>query len=265
LGKVFFRKGLRHVLIASLLIAVAKVNFAQVIITEIDPNGGFVEIYNPTDNIINLQPYVFGTLGKEFSFSSLILLPSKKYQVFNWECFDHNLTEFYIYKQGQFSEDGFVDYVRVGGDPLNSQILFASTAGVWDGRTAFTPVIPVDNPITNLDYLTLTNLNLGAKSGFDTNSSTWGFAKNSLGSSPLCTDQSFQGPVKLLTTNENGEFYDYEADVPIHSDQYLHSNSVVDYDSSEEIILTAGFEVAQGALFIAFIDGCGFGDNGNLN
>jgi len=242
--------------------SVAKVNFAQVIITEIDPNGQRIEIYNPTDNLINLQAYRFGTLGNSFTFASLTLLPPKQYLSLSWPHLNHNLTEFYIYKINQFNTDGFIDYVRIGNNLGNVQIGYANQAGVWNN--GFTPVIPVEDPMSNPDYLTLNNLNLGARTGHDTNSTTWGFAKNSLGFAPLCSDQSFQGPVRFLTTNDNGQYYDYEAEVPIHSSQILQSTSIVDYDSSEEILLVEEFEVLQGAIFHAFIDGCGFGDNGEL-
>ena len=50
---------------------------------------------------------------------------------------------------------------------------------------------------------------------------------------------------------------DYETDGIIESDQAIVQPAVVDYDSGTSIDLLEGFEVRVGAVFHAFIDGCG--------
>lgn len=54
---------------------------------------------------------------------------------------------------------------------------------------------------------------------------------------------------------------DYETNDAIQSTQTIEATAVVDYDALQQICLDAGFEVAQGAVFSAFLDGCngGFG------
>lgn len=59
-----------------------------------------------------------------------------------------------------------------------------------------------------------------------------------------------------LTGTESGTV-DYESSGVINSTQIIESTAMVDYDSATEINLNIGFEVMLGAVFSAFIDGCG--------
>ncbi|NNL93813.1 MAG: S8 family serine peptidase [Saprospiraceae bacterium] len=72
-----------------------------------------------------------------------------------------------------------------------------------------------------------------------------------------------QGGYGALTGTINS-IKDYETDGVIDAFQVLDSLAIVDYDSGIEINLLAGFEIKQGALFYAFINGCNNG-NGGLN
>lgn len=55
---------------------------------------------------------------------------------------------------------------------------------------------------------------------------------------------------------------DYETNDAIESTQTIHATAVVDYDAVQQICLDAGFEVVQGAVFSAFLDGCNGGLGG---
>jgi len=65
----------------------------------------------------------------------------------------------------------------------------------------------------------------------------------------------YAGPNALTGTITGTE--DYETDGIIESTQIIDATAVVDYDSGTEINLNAEFEVVLGAVFSAFIDGCG--------
>ncbi len=55
---------------------------------------------------------------------------------------------------------------------------------------------------------------------------------------------------------------DYETNDTIQSTQTIEATAIVDYDAVEQICLDAGFEVVQGAIFTAFLDGCNDGLGG---
>ncbi len=55
---------------------------------------------------------------------------------------------------------------------------------------------------------------------------------------------------------------DYETNDAIESTQSIDATAIVDYDAAQQICLNAGFEVVQGAIFTAFIDGCNGGLGG---
>ena len=87
-----------------------------------------------------------------------------------------------------------------------------------------------------------------------------------------CTSYSFvtvqiinyTGPNTLLGI-ENG-IVDYETNDTIMSTQLIAPSAIVDYDAAKQICLEPGFEVEQGAIFTAFIDGCNDGGGGeNIN
>lgn len=75
---------------------------------------------------------------------------------------------------------------------------------------------------------------------------------------------NFTGTNALVGT-ETG-IADYETNDAIESTQTIDATAVVDYDAVQQICLDAGFEVAQGAIFSAFLDGCNGGLGGeNVN
>ncbi len=57
-------------------------------------------------------------------------------------------------------------------------------------------------------------------------------------------------------------YHDYETNDDIESVQVLSPTAVVDYDAARSVSLFEGFEVQQGAIFEAFIDGCNDGGGG---
>ena len=83
-----------------------------------------------------------------------------------------------------------------------------------------------------------------------------------------CTSYSFitVQTINYIGTNsllgiESG-IADYETNDTIVSSQLIESGAVVDYDAGIQICLTNGFEIEQGAIFTAFIDGCNDGAGG---
>jgi hypothetical protein len=55
-----------------------------------------------------------------------------------------------------------------------------------------------------------------------------------------------------ITTNKK-----YEASTTIHATNIVSSSANVTYDAAKSILLTTGFQTQQGAVFKAYIDGCG--------
>ena len=49
----------------------------------------------------------------------------------------------------------------------------------------------------------------------------------------------------------------YEASETIQATNIISSTANVTYDAAKSILLTAGFQTQQGAIFKAYIDGCG--------
>jgi len=72
---------------------------------------------------------------------------------------------------------------------------------------------------------------------------------------------SYQGqgncPSSLNLTGNQTVSNDFETDGVIISDQVIGSGITVDYDSGTSISLEPGFQINLGAIFNAFIDGCG--------
>ena len=64
-------------------------------------------------------------------------------------------------------------------------------------------------------------------------------------------------PPSLDLTGAQSTSVDYESGGYISSDQVINSPAQVDYDATTEITLLESFEVKAGAVFHAFIDGCG--------
>ena len=61
---------------------------------------------------------------------------------------------------------------------------------------------------------------------------------------------------EVITTTLQGSF-DYEADISVTGNNIIETSSIVDFDAGQEVILGSGFEVKSGAIFHAFINGCG--------
>ncbi len=71
-----------------------------------------------------------------------------------------------------------------------------------------------------------------------------------------CPPEFTQANGNQITGTQTSNF-DYETDGSIESDQVIEDPSMVDYDSALDILMKPGFEVQLGAVFHAFIDGCG--------
>ncbi|NNF21963.1 MAG: hypothetical protein HKN67_08470, partial [Saprospiraceae bacterium] len=81
-----------------------------------------------------------------------------------------------------------------------------------------------------------------------------GLWKATLSTGPCPPD--YAGPNALTGIQNVSE--DFETDGIIESSQTITgASTIVDYDSGTYVELTSGFEVLLGAVFTAFIDGCG--------
>ena len=261
MGKVFFRKCVSYVIFVFLFISLFEISSAQLIISEADPNRGFIEFENISDVPLDMNNYTFRSNNRGFLGIDRIIMPGENIS-YTWPHFTNSFGEFSIHNIGQFNADNYVDYVIWSDrDTTTQELTFAVQAGVWDGMTRYLTPPPIQDPTINLDHTTLSQLNFAARNGLETNSLTWGLAENSLHRDALCFDQSFGINERVLYEESNG-YFDYEAETLIRSNQLITSTSKVDYDSSAEVILENGFEIQQGAEFEAFIDGCNIGTEG---
>ena len=76
--------------------------------------------------------------------------------------------------------------------------------------------------------------------------------------SPLDYSIDAYGALTAIVNNHS----DFETDGIIDATQIIESSAQVDYDSGIEINLLPGFEIKNGAVFLAFIDGCNEGAGG---
>ena len=58
-------------------------------------------------------------------------------------------------------------------------------------------------------------------------------------------------------TNQISNTIKYEASETIQANNIISPTANVTYDAAKSILLTAGFQTQQGAVFKAYIDGCG--------
>lgn len=73
----------------------------------------------------------------------------------------------------------------------------------------------------------------------------------------FCPTPDYAGPNSL--TGIQNTSIDFETNGLIESDQDISSGATVDYDSRTGILMQEDFQVRDGAVFHAFIDGCGGG------
>ncbi len=127
--------------------------------------------------------------------------------------------------------------------------------------TETNPAVTVNSSGILTASLTVTN-----PQGVDTYTVDLSVGVYGYGATECDCDENYSGINALsgIETGNGGPLYngDYETYGVIESTQMITSGTV-DYDSSLEINLFAGFEVATGVTFDVFIDGCNNGGGGN--
>jgi len=237
--------------------------FSQIIISEVDPNSATVEFKNVGSQPLNMIPYTFRSGQYGLIGIDRVLVPDELI-VYSFPPLKNknDFGEFSIYLTDQYNAANFIDYlIWSDRDTTTQAMMFAVQAGVWDGLDKYLPAVPFGDPFTEQNYVSLAQMNFTARGGHETNSQTWGLAANSYYLDAFCDSLSFGLNDRVLVEESNGHF-DYEAESLIQSDQLITSISQVDYDSSVGILLELGFEIEQGAIFEAFIDGCNVGLGG---
>ncbi len=156
---------------------------AQIIISEIKLDSGWVELYNTTDSAINVSSWQLCDRPSYSAISSLTVIsgsttiPAQSYLVVAWSAIDATIGELGLYISAPFSSSANIrDYVQYGGIASPSRATVAVAAGVWAATSDFAP-FPV---LTNHS---LENVNFQAITGQDTDLSTWTEGFNSTGAS----------------------------------------------------------------------------------
>jgi len=167
LGKVFFRKWVSYVIFVFLFMSLFEVSSAQLIISEADPNRGFIEFENISDVPLDMNNYTFRSNNRGFLGIDRIIMPGENIS-YTWPHFTNSFGEFSIHNIGQFNADNYVDYVIWSDrDTTTQELTFAVQAGVWDGMTRYLTPPPVQNHTSNPAHTTLSQLNFAARNGLE--------------------------------------------------------------------------------------------------
>lgn len=233
---------------------------AQVIINEVDLTNNWVELHNPSSNMVNVSSLRLCTVPSYATISNLSIISGStlmtpgSYVVIEWSLINMTERELGLYgPSGSFgSAANIIDYVQYGGVASPTRGPLAVTAGVWDDASRFVPF-----PTTTMN--TLNNFNQAAQGPSDTNSNHWWDGSRTQNATNDCIDSYTLFNATRIDNIERGNA-NYETDGAIESIQLVESTAIVDYDSRLSVELMSGFEVVTGGQLLAFIDGCNAGD-----
>jgi Lamin Tail Domain len=120
----------------------------KVIINEVNPQKKWVEIYNPSKPVVNLNNYFLANGNTTQSLSNIpilsgnLTLDSAQYVVLNWSAIGQNTGELALF-DGNPTTAEMKDYVQYGSGN-RPRAGAAVTAQVWDNANNFLPTITAD-------------------------------------------------------------------------------------------------------------------------
>ena len=165
------------------LLALSFTSDAQVIISELKLDSGWVELHNTADTAVDVSSWwlcdrpAYALISGVTLVSGSTNIPSGGYVVLGWGPISASAGELGLYVSSSFgSASAIRDYVRYGGLSTPTRASVAVNAGVWSATTDFVPF-----PLVSTH--SLENVNFQAASGDDTNLSTWAEGFNTLGAS----------------------------------------------------------------------------------
>ncbi len=223
----------------------------KILINEVNPNAKWIELYNPSLQVVNLNNYyvVNGTNtsalvggGVNVLNGSLSLNPNE-YVVLGWNAIGQTTGEIALYNNNPSGSGIMMDYVQYGA-ANQSKAAVAVTAQVWDAATNF--LSGLNNTSNTYSLNAALSYPNGGKSS---NSTSWQVRKQSP------TFQNVNCPNSLNLTNNiiNAQ---YSSTGDINSTGNLISTSNASFLSPKAIILSPNFKVDSGAVFEAKIENC---------
>jgi len=244
-----------------LLLTFSTVSYCQ-IINEIDLTNNWVELYNPTSSTVDVSSLrlckrpAYATISNLAVLAGSTLMAPGSFVVIEWSQINVNSRELGLYKSsGSYGfSTSIIDYVQYAGVASPTRAPTAVLAGVWEDKGKFVPLPTVAGN-------TLNNFNSAALDPTQTNSNHWWDGASTMNAENGCPTSYSMFDANQIDGVESS-LADYETDGRIQSTQVIDTSAVVDYDSAIEIELLIGFEVRLSAEFLAFIDGCNFGQGG---
>jgi len=271
LENVIFWKGVRYAkcFIFIIMYFTAINLFSQVYFEEIPfaagtDSGCAFELYNFSNAPVNLNNYVISN-GIDTLHVGNMTIAAKDLLIVRR--FDKPLfcqsNELALYSDISIFPSDMVDYIQFRGIASSNLSSIAVANNLWKDVSDFIPFIinPVSPSISSM-----INTNKAARDGTDTTLNHWRPLRgaNAIGSlNPCPTNYTNDiNQLNFIIDSYETKYADYETNGPIESTQLIRQGARVDYDSSLDITLLGGFEVENGAEFLAFIDGCDLGEGG---
>jgi hypothetical protein len=219
----------------------------KVIINEVNPQKKWIEIYNPSKPVVNLNNYHLANGSSSQSLSNMMVLngnltlDSAQYVVINWTGIGQTDGELALFN-GNPATAEMKDYMQYGS-ANHARANAAVTAQVWDNANNFLPTISADTLTNSL------NGNNNYASGKATNSTSFLIQRQTpTYRNLLCP------PTIILTGNIMDARYSSSGAVSITGN--ISSTSTVKSSSQSYIQLTVNTLINSGAKFTTQIGAC---------
>jgi hypothetical protein len=223
----------------------------KILINEVNPTAKWVELYNPSTQVVNLNNYYVvnnantsALVGGSVNvLNGNLSLNPNEYIVLGWNSIGATTGEIALYNNNPTGSGVMMDYVQYGA-ANQSKATAAVIAQVWNSATAFLSGLNLNTNTYSLDPSV--SYPLGGKSS---NSTHWLTRKQT---------PTYQNVICPNSLNLNGNIINaqYNAIGDIISIGNLNSTSNSSFISQKAVILNPNFRVDSGAVFEAKISNC---------
>jgi len=219
-----------------------------IIINEIDIENHQVELYNPTNQAIDVTSWRLCVDSTHTVVFIQPLIGSRLMQpgdnlIVEWYQINDQMHELALYiPYGQLANPiNIQDYVQIGGIGQPNAASVAVAAGVWDDINAY---VSYPGPA-----MTISHFNDSASNGTSTNSNHWFPSLPSIGSDNGCIPGFFSALGNALTGSIESDA-EFVTNGIIESSQTINAMAEVSYNAATEILLIEGFEVSSNNVLL---------------
>jgi hypothetical protein len=223
----------------------------KILINEVNPNEKWIELYNPSTQIVNLNNYYVvnnantsALVGGSVNvLNGNLSLNPNEYVVIGWNSIGTATGEIALYNNNPTGSGIMMDYVQYGA-ANQSKATAAVTAQVWNSTTAFLSGLNLNTNTYSLDPTI--SYPLGGKSS---NSTHWLVRKQT---------PTYQNVVCPNALNLSGNIINaqYSSTGDIISVGSLNTTSNSRFISQKAVTLNPNFKVDSGGVFEAKIGAC---------